>query len=195
MIEGGESVTLGGEYKVINQSGTEIVNLSAGQVFRINENTDLPLNSSIGQKRSDIIGTLKLSPNDFLNIKYSFSYDNDLNNSTFNYTETDLTFSKFSTSFKYYEASDAVYQKSYISNTSKLNLNDGNSIQFATNKNLDTNLTEYYDLIYEYKNDCLTASIEYKKRYYNDVDLSPDENIFFTIKLLPFGEISSPNIN
>ena len=195
MIEGGESVTLGGEYKVINQSGTEIVNFSAGQVFRINENSDLPLNSSIGQKRSDIIGTLKLSPNDFLNIKYSFSYDNDLNNSTFNYTETDLTFSKFSTSFKYYEASDAVYQKSYISNTSKLNLNDGNSIQFATNKNLDTNLTEYYDLIYEYKNDCLTASIEYKKKYYNDVDLSPDENIFFTIKLLPFGEISSPNIN
>ena len=30
------------------------------------------------------------------------------------------------------------------------------------------NLTEYYNLVYEYKNDCLTAGIKFNKSYYND---------------------------
>ena len=33
-------------------------------------------------------------------------------------------------------------------------------------KNKEIDLTEYYDLIYEYKNDCLTAGIRYNKTYY-----------------------------
>ena len=35
------------------------------------------------------------------------------------------------------------------------------------------NLTEFYDLVYEYKNDCLIAGIKYKKTYYEDRDLKP----------------------
>ena len=30
------------------------------------------------------------------------------------------------------------------------------------------NLTEYYNLVYEYKNDCLTAGVKYNKEYYED---------------------------
>ena len=36
---------------------------------------------------------------------------------------------------------------------------------FKTRKNRKLNLTEYYDLVYEYKNDCLTAGIKYKKSF------------------------------
>ena len=67
-------------------------------------------------------------------------------------------------------------------------------INISKSKNLDKNLTEYYDLIYQYKNDCLTASVEYKKTFYNDVDIDPNENIFFTISIVPFGSINSPVI-
>ena len=49
--------------------------------------------------------------------------------------------------------------------------------------NREIDLTEYYDLIYEYKNDCLAASIEYNKEYYNDRDISTEENIFFKFKM------------
>ena len=47
------------------------------------------------------------------------------------------------------------------------------------------NLIEYYDLVYEYKNDCLTAGIKNKKSYYEDRDLKPTENLLFTITLFP----------
>ena len=48
-----------------------------------------------------------------------------------------------------------------------------------TRRNRKINLTEYYDLVYEYKNDCLTAAIKYKKTYYQDADLKPEENLLF----------------
>ena len=60
-----------------------------------------------------------------------------------------------------------------------------NSFIFQTRRNRKLSLTEYYDLVYEYKNDCLTAGIKYKKSYYADNDLKPTENLLFTISLFP----------
>ena len=34
--------------------------------------------------------------------------------------------------------------------------------------NKKDNLTEFYNLIYEYKHDCLTASLVYNKEYYSN---------------------------
>ena len=59
-------------------------------------------------------------------------------------------------------------------------------------KTLD--LTEYYNLIYEYKNDCLVAGIEFQKDFYSDGSLKPDEQLFFTITLMPFGKFNTPDI-
>jgi len=68
-------------------------------------------------------------------------------------------------------------------------------LNFATSKNLDKNITDYYNLIYEYENDCLTAAIEYNKSYYSDGSLKPDENILFSIKIIPFGKINTPSLS
>ena len=48
--------------------------------------------------------------------------------------------------------------------------------------------------MYQYKNDCLSASLEYNKDYYNDRDVKPEENIFFKLTIIPIGETSSPNL-
>ena len=96
--------------------------------------------------------------------------------------------------FKFLEDKNKFGDKSFISNETKYSFDKNNSLSFSTNKNLDINLTEYYDLIYEYRNDCFSASVEYKKTYYNDVDLTPDENIFFSIKIIPFGNINTPTL-
>ena len=58
-------------------------------------------------------------------------------------------------------------------------------LTFKTRRNRKLNLTEYYDLVYEYKNDCLTAGVKYKKSYYEDRDLKPSENLLFTITIFP----------
>ena len=42
-----------------------------------------------------------------------------------------------------------------------------------------------YDLVYEYKNDCLIAGIKYRKTYYEDRELKPTEDLLFTITFYP----------
>jgi len=48
--------------------------------------------------------------------------------------------------------------------------------------------------MYEYKNDCLAASIEYNKNYYSDRDLKPEESLMLKLKIIPINETSSPNL-
>ena len=194
VVEGGESLTIGADYKIINEN-REILNLSGGQVLRLKEEDDMPRSSTIGNKRSDIIGNLKYSPSNNFNFNYSFSADNDFDELNYSYAETNFMANNFMTSFKFLSDGGNINDKSYISNETKYNFDKNNSLGFSTNKNLDTNLTEYYDLVYEYKNDCLKASVEYKKTFYDDIDLDPDENIFFSITIVPFGSINSPSLN
>ena len=192
-LEGGESITVGADYKLSNEQG-EFFSLSGGQVFRLKEERDIPKVTSIGEKRSDIIGNLKFVPTDLFNLDYSFSIDNDLKDINYNYAETNFLVNNFMTSFKYLSDSNDIENRSYLSNTTKYSFDKNNSFGFTTNKNLESNLTEYYDLVYEYRNDCLKASVEYKKTYYDDIDLDPDENIFFSITIIPFGSINTPNL-
>ena len=65
-------------------------------------------------------------------------------------------------------------------------MDTNNSISFNGTKDLDKGISEYYNLIYEYRNDCLSAAVEYNKTFYSDGDLKPQKNIFFMIKILPF---------
>ena len=62
-------------------------------------------------------------------------------------------------------------------------------MKFKTRQNRKFNLTEFYDLIYQFKNDCLTAGIQYKKTFYNDKDIKPNEDLMFTLTLFPLATI------
>ena len=107
---------------------------------------------------------------------------------------TELNLNNFVTSFDYLNENNTNEKNSYLSNKSTYFIDEMNNISFSTRKNKKTNLTEYYNLIYEYKNDCLTASIEYSKDYYNDRDIKPKENVFFKLTFVPFGTASTPNL-
>jgi LPS-assembly protein len=72
-----------------------------------------------------------------------------------------------------------------LSNVTEYIVNDNTSFKFSTRRNKEINLTEYYDLSYEYKNDCLTAALKFKKSFYKDNDLKPTEDLFFSITLVP----------
>ena len=194
LVEGGGSLTLGLEYSNKNKNNKDIINLSLANVFRPSKNEDLPINNSIGEKRSDIIGKLNFVPSDSFNLDYEFSLDNNLKDSNLNLIRTNLSVNNFITTFEYLEEDNSMGTKSYVSNKTTLNLNNNNSISFKTNKDLDKNITEYYNLIYEYKNDCLVAGVEYNKSNYADGDLKPEENLFFKIKIIPFGELNTPSV-
>ena len=195
MIEGGESLTIGTEYSLFNENNFNILNLSAAQVLRLQENPDLPIDSTIGEKRSDFIGSLELNPSEKTNINYSYSLDNNLDDLNYNFITANYSVNNFITSFKFLEDNSSSGDKSFIENNTKISFKNNYSLQFNTNKNLEKNMTEYYNLLYEYKNDCLSAAINYRKSFYKDTNITPEENIFFTIKIIPFGNVNSPSIN
>ena len=191
-VEGGESLTLGAEYSLTNKEDEGYMSLSFANVLRINENPDLPKLYGFSEKRSDFIGEFNFASSKFFDLNYQFSLDKNLNRSNYNLIKTNININNFVTSFEFLEEDNYLNQDSYLTNNTKFNFDRNNSIGFGTSKNLDQNITNYYNLIYEYENDCLTAAIEYNKSYYTDGDLKPDENIMFSIKIIPFGKISSP---
>ncbi len=195
MVEGGFSLTLGSEYSIDNSNNDEVFKMSFANVLRNTKDNDLPEKSTLGNKRSDIIGSLKFKPSNYFDLEYEFSLDKNLRYSNLDIVKTNFTINNFVTSFEYLEEDNIIGDKSYIINKSKLNFDNNSSITFETSKNLDKNITDYYNLIYEYKNDCLSAAIEYNKTFYQADDLETDQNIFFTIKIIPFGELSSPSLN
>ena len=75
--------------------------------------------------------------------------------------------------------------ENFIKNSTSYKFNDQNYLKFNTRRNRKINLTEFYDLVYEYKNDCLVAGVKYKKTYYEDKDLKPVENLFLTLTFVP----------
>ena len=83
------------------------------------------------------------------------------------------------------EENGALGNTNILENQFSYKFNENNSIDFKTRRNRTINLTEYYDLIYEYKNDCLIAGLKYKKTYYQNEAIKPAEDLMFTITIYP----------
>ena len=191
-LEGGESLTFGVEYSELSPINEELISISLASIIRNSKNDDLPIKSTLGQKSSDIFGEISFKPTKYLNFEYDFSMDNNLDKSNYNLLKAGLNINNFITTFEFLEEDNFIGNKSYITNTTKYNIDNNNSISFSGTRDLDKGISEYYNLIYEYQNDCLSAAVEYNKTFYSDGDLKPQNNIFFMIKILPFADLSGP---
>ena len=83
------------------------------------------------------------------------------------------------------EEKNNLINESFTSNSSSFEIDKNNSINFNTRRNNEKSATEFYNLIYNYKNDCLVAGLKYNKTYYKDRDLEPSEDFMLSIKLIP----------
>ena len=194
-VEGGQSLTLGGEYSLKGkEDGNDILKAGLATVLRDDEEINLPTKSTLNNKGSDFVGSLLFKPNKNLKFDYNFSMDSDFESSNYNLFKTDISVNKFVTSFEFLQEDDEVGEESYISNETSYNFNNAYSLKYRTRRNKKTDFTEFYNLIYEYKNDCLTASIQYNKDYYSDVELKPNEEIFFSISIVPLATLNSPSV-
>ena len=123
-----------------------------------------------------------------MDINYNFAIDNNYSKFEFNELDGVFKFGKIETKINFLKESSSMGGESFVGNNTTYIIDDKNSFSFSTRRNRKLDLTEYYNLVYEYKNDCLTAGIKYKKTYYEDRDLKPSENLFFSITLIPIGE-------
>ena len=183
------------EYKKEDKSNNEKLKFGTAINFRSVEDQDLPISSSLGKKTSDLIGYSGINITENLSFDYNFILDQNLSETNYSLASLNYNNSKFNTSFEFMEKSEDIGDESYLINKTNINLNKSNSFAFETNKNLDKNLTDYYNLIYKYKNDCLEASLIYNRQFYNEDDVNPEKNIFFKISFIPFGELNTPNLN
>ena len=197
-FEEGKSLTAGITFK--KESIDDInkyFSYSLASVFRDKIQEKIPNTSGIDGKTSNLVGSAEYTLSDNYIFNYDFSLDNNYKNFEYNSIAATYKNNNFMTRFNFIETNGKIGQSNSIENTTEMKFYEDNYFYFNTRRNRETNLTEYYDLIYEYKNDCLAANIKYKKTYYQDRDLTPDEQIFFSITLFPlstFEQKVSPNL-
>ena len=185
-LEAGKSITLGLDFKKENiEDPNKFFELKLASVLRDKEENFIPKQTTLNKKSSNIFGSVSNNFIEFLDLNYNFAIDNDLKSLEYSNFNAELKFNNLTTQINFVEESGEMGSANFIENDTYFKFNENNYLTFKTRRNKKINLTEYYDLVYEYKNDCLTAGIKYKKTYYEDRDLKPSENIFFTISLIP----------
>ena len=193
-VEGGASLTLGLEFKKNDEKFGNILDFRLGNVIKPNKDYKLPTKSKLNETRSDIFGDLKFKLNEYIMLGYSFSYDRDFDFSNLDSINLGLGANNFISEFNYYTENHDFGNEENIKNSTKYLIDDENSIKFSTSKDLKDDFTEYYNLIYEYKTDCISLNLSYNKTFYSDGNSEPDNTLSFLIKIIPFTELGVPNI-
>ena len=185
-FEEGKSLTLGLEYRKTKLNDiNKFFEAKIATVYRDKNEKFIPQSSGINDKDTNVFGSVSNNISEFINISYDFILDNDLNTLKYNSLDTTINYKNFNTSFKFIEEDGAIGDTNTLENNTSFKFNNENYLRFNTRRNRKIDLTEYYNLIYEYKNDCLVAGIKYNKSYYEDRDLKPTENLLFSITLTP----------
>ena len=194
-VEGGLSLTYGSDFLIFDKKNSrDIFALKLANNLRLKEHDDLPNNNQLGAKTSNFVAETIYSPNKYFTTKYNISTKNNLYDVNYENLSAEININNFVTTFDYLNENNNSEKNSYLLNKTAFKFDDSKNISFSTRQNKKTNLTEYYNLMYQYRNDCLIASIEYKKNYYEDRDIKPEESIFFKLSIVPFGETSTPNL-
>ncbi len=194
-IESGTSLTLGLDFeKKRKENNDTFLSSKIGTVFRDELNENLPLTSTLGKKQSDFVGEINFVPSSNFKIDYNYSLKNNLDKINLHNFETEFSVNNFVNTFTFYEENNLVGDKSYYENEFAYNFDQKNSLSFKTRNNKKDNLTEFYNLIYQYKTDCLIASLRYNKEYYSNSTKKPNEELFFNITLIPLGSTQTESI-
>ena len=185
-LETGESLTVGLGYKMEDMTDlNKYFKFDVATVFRNEEINEISKATTLNKKTSNIFGSLTNRFSDFWTIEYDFAVRNNLNNIEYNSINSTFSLNNFATTFNFVEKNGLMGSANTIENTTTYQFDENNHLSFKSRRNRKLNLTEFYDLVYEYKNDCLTAGIKYRKTYYEDRELKPTEDLLFTITFYP----------
>ena len=193
-FETGNTLTLGFDYSV-KTDDIEKFNFSVAQIINEKENKKLHSKTSLDEKLSDLVGGVNYSLNE--NFKFDYQFALDQNYQDFNYNEigTNIKFNNIDINFDYIQESKHIGDQEYLKTKVNFVNEDKSRVSFETKRNLITNSSEFYDLSYEYLNDCLRAGLVFRREFYNDSELEPENSLMFNITIVPFGSIEGPKIN
>ena len=168
---------------------------SVAQIINEKENKKLHEKSSLDEKLSDLVGESNFKINDNINLGFQFAMDQNYQELNYSNINSKVQFENLNIDFNYIEEDKHIGSQEYLK--SKISYKNSNKslISFETKRDLITNSSEFYDLSYEYINDCLQAGLVYRREFYNDSEIKADNSLMFNITLIPFGNLNSPKIN
>ena len=195
-VDTGSALSLGFDYKINSLNNKkeltgEKFTLSLGQMINAVENKDMPSKSTLNEKLSDVIGEVAINFNENLKLSNNFLIDQNLESFNKNKIDLDMIYPKTSFNISYLEERQHIGNQKYLNTSAEFNTNNG-QFSFGAKRNMLTNSAEFYDLSYEYINDCLRAGVAFRREFYRDRDLEPEDSLIFKITFSPLGTITTP---
>ena len=170
-FESGTSLTYGFDYERL---GNSKLNFSIGQI--INEkktNKNMPDTSTLDKRFSDVVGSLNFTDKKNFKLDYNFSLDQNLKELNYNEVSTNYTINNIKFNLDYLEEGGSKDKKEYVKSSIEIKNGTNGLFSFNNKRNIVTNSSEYYNLSYEYLNDCLRAGLVYRREFYQDSELEP----------------------
>ena len=110
----------------------------------------------------------------------------------FNIVNGSINFNKTKFNVSYLEEKDHIGSSEFLESGVNFLFRNSGEVSFNTRRNILTDSAEFYNLSYNYINDCLKAGIAYRREFYTDKDVEPANTLMFTITITPFASIQSP---
>jgi len=192
-FENGLSATVGFDYEV--KDNDKEYNFSIGQIVNKKENKDMPSSSSLDEKLSDLVGNANIKINNKLDFNYNFALDQNYKDLNYNEVGFNVNLKPIKFDIDYLQEKKHIGNQEYFKTSAQYSKGDNGLFAFEMKRNIITNSSEYYNLSYEYLNDCLRAGLVYRREFYNDSELEAENSLMFKITLTPFGDITSPSFN
>ena len=191
--ETGSSSTVGFDYKIKNKD--KKLDFSLAQIISEKENKKMHSKTSMDEQLSDLTGSANLQLNKNFSINYNFNIDQNYNDFNYNEIGTNLQYGSINFDFNYLQENKHIGNQDYFLTKIKYENINNSLISFETKRNLITDSSEFYNLSYEYINDCLRAGLVYRREFYNDSEIEPENSLMFKITLTPFGNLNSPSFS
>ena len=166
-FETGNSLSLGFDYVGV-ENNIEKFDFSVAQIISEKENKKINSKTSLDEKLSDLVGSSTFNFNDKFNLTHQFAVDQNYQEFNYNDFGINLEFGSSNLKFNYIEEDKHIGNQEYFKTTLSFKNQDRSLVKFETKRNLITNSSEFYDLSYEYINDCLRAGLVYRREFYND---------------------------
>ena len=191
--ETGVTGTVGFDYKIKRDNVTKF-DFSLAQIINEKENKKMANKSSLNEKLSDLVGSSNYNLSENFKLDYNFSVDQNYND--FNYNEVGATYDNgtLNIGFNYLNENKHIGDQNYFKTELNIKNKDKGLLSFKTKRNLITNSSEFYNLSYEYINDCLRAGLVYRREFYKDSELEPEDSLMFKVTLIPFGSLDAPQL-
>ena len=193
-FESGSNFTVGFDYQRLNNE--KELNFSIGQIVNEKKNNKkMPSSSSLDKRFSDVVGNMNFNNNKNFKLNYDYSIDQNFENMSYNKLSADFKTDSINFNLDYLEENNISENKEYVTSSIEYTKGRNGLFAFRNKRNLITNSSEYYKLSYEYINDCLRAGLIYRREFYNDSELEPENSLMFKITLSPFGSLTSPGFS